>query len=63
MQRIFPRALIACIAENRLPESLELGLLADKVWREAYNGGSELGHRERAARIADAALHGNKIAA
>lgn len=35
MQRMFPRALLACISEARPPQPVEIEGLAAKIWREA----------------------------
>jgi hypothetical protein len=36
MERLFPRALIACIREARPPTPQELASMAEKIWREAF---------------------------
>lgn len=57
MQRIFPRALLACIIEGRAPQPQELDCVTDKVLREAF--GERVGYgRQHAAAMARAALAG-----
>ena len=36
MERLFPRALIACIREARPPTPQELASMAEKIWHEAF---------------------------
>jgi hypothetical protein len=36
MQRIFPRAVLACLSEGRLPRPFETESVAAKIWREAF---------------------------
>lgn len=40
MQRIFPRAVLACMSENRPPRPFETEAVAAKIWREAFSRGS-----------------------
>jgi len=42
MQRIFPRAVLACMSENRLPRPFEIEAVAAKIWREAFSQRSEI---------------------
>jgi hypothetical protein len=37
VDQLFPRALLACIGEDRSPAPDELRALADKIWREAIS--------------------------
>jgi hypothetical protein len=36
MQRIFPRAVLACLSEGRPPRPFETESVAAKIWREAF---------------------------
>lgn len=36
MQRIFPRAVLACLSEGRLPRPFETESVAAKIWSEAF---------------------------
>lgn len=56
MERLFPRALLACIGEGRSPQQHELATIADKVWHEAFRQCAEA--HELAMNIAHAALSG-----
>lgn len=56
VERLFPRALIACIRDARPPTPKELASMAEKIWREAFPGCPF--RRERAMNIARAALTG-----
>lgn len=56
MERLFPRALVACIREARPPTSQELASMAEKIWRETYP--KRPFRRERAMTIAAVALTG-----
>ena len=58
MERLFPRALIACIREARPPTSQELASMAEKIWREAFP--ERPFRRERAMTIAAVALTGER---
>lgn len=62
MQRIFPRALLACINEGRPPRPQEVEVLADRVLREAFADGSRYGRRH-AMMMAQAALAGGDVLA
>lgn len=62
-ERLFPRALVACIGEDRHPMPQELAAITDKVWREAFRRGCDRSGRERAMNIAHAALTGELLAA
>lgn len=42
MQRIFPRAVLACMSENRLPLPFEMEVVAAKIWQEAFAPRSEI---------------------
>lgn len=58
MERLFPRALIACIREARPPTPQELASMAEKIWREAFP--ERPFRRERAMTIARVALTGER---
>ena len=58
MERLFPRALIACIREARPPTSQELASMAEKIWHEAFP--ERPFRRERAMTIAAVALTGER---
>jgi hypothetical protein len=36
MQRIFPRAVVACLSEGRGPRPFETEAVAAKIWQEAF---------------------------
>jgi hypothetical protein len=40
MQRIFPRAVLACLSEGRSPRPFEVESVAARVWREAFPQGA-----------------------
>jgi hypothetical protein len=40
MQRIFPRAVVACLSEGRLPRPFETESVAAKIWSEAFSAPS-----------------------
>jgi len=61
MQHIFPRALVACISEARLPESWEFDEVTAKVLREAFGGRERM--QRLAGQVANAALTGCAMAA
>jgi len=44
MERLYPRALLECIQENRLPRQEEIETVARKISREAFpdGGGSDM---------------------
>ena len=63
MQRIFPRALVACISEARAPRPREIECVAAKVLREAFGGSAEERVQRLARQVANAALTGHGIAA
>lgn len=63
MHRIFPRALVACIAEARSPEPWEFEEVAAKVLREAFGGRAEARLRRLAGLVANEALRGHSVAA
>lgn len=54
MPRLFPPALLACIAEGRTPLPHELACVTEKVYREAFRSGDCKG----AATVARFALSG-----
>lgn len=58
IKRLFPRALLACIGEDRPPRPQELAAMAEKVCREAFPGDDSCGARELAVNVARAALTG-----
>ena len=62
MQRLFPRALLACIIEGRAPNSQELECVTDKILREAFAVDQSYG-RLHAAAVARAALAGVDVPA
>lgn len=39
MERLYPRALLECIQENRLPRPEEIEIVAGKISREAFPDG------------------------
>ena len=57
MERIFPRALLACIIEGRPPRPQELACVTDRVLREAFGASAAYGWPQAAA-LARAALAG-----
>ncbi|MCA1653514.1 MAG: hypothetical protein ABR588_08850 [Sphingomicrobium sp.] len=61
VEGMFPKALVACIAQDRPPHWHELEGMKNKVWREAFRG-TEV-HRDRAMNVARAALIGDALAA
>ena len=63
VERLFPRALVACIGEGRTPKPDELMALTDKVWREAFSQGGDQSAHACARRVARTALVGTKLAA
>lgn len=63
MESLFPRVLVACIGEGRLPNPQELLTMADKVHREAFPNHRSLDERRHAMNIARAALSGQPVAA
>ncbi|PTQ12030.1 hypothetical protein CLG96_05475 [Sphingomonas oleivorans] len=40
MYRLFPQALLACIANGRTPHPQAIDDVAEKIWREAFQHGS-----------------------
>lgn len=62
MERIFPRALVACIAEGRPPKLSELQEVATNVLQQAFAGWSVDNARRLAEVVADAALNGRPTA-
>jgi len=42
MQRIFPRAVLACLSEGRQPRPFETEAVAAKIWQEAFAGKTAL---------------------
>lgn len=63
MEHLFPRALLACIGEDRSPEPQELSALADKVRREAFPNRLSPDECHQAMNIARAAFVGQQLAA
>lgn len=63
MERLFPRALLECIGEGRLPEPQEVAALADKIGREAFPRLLSHDERRHVLNISRAALLGREIAA
>jgi hypothetical protein len=59
MQRMFPRALLACINEDRQPSASELASVTDKVWLEAFVTPGRSDNRQCAAMLAKTALTGH----
>jgi len=59
MERMFPRALVACIAEGRSPQLNEFEDLAATVLRQAFKGCATNGKR-LAEVVADIAFHGRR---
>jgi hypothetical protein len=37
MQRIFPRAILACLSEGRQPRPFEIETVAAKIWSESFS--------------------------
>ena len=62
MQRIFPRAILACISEARLPYPSEIECVAAKVLGEAFGGSAEERMQQLATKVANAALNGHDVA-
>ena len=60
MERMFPHALVACIAEGRSPQLTEFEDLAATVLREAFAGLSTGCARKLANIVADVAFHGRR---
>jgi hypothetical protein len=58
MSRLFPTALLACIAEGRPPLPAELASLTETIWREAFGLDSPSNSCQRAAIFARVALLG-----
>lgn len=59
MHCLFPRALLACIAEGRSPRQHELATITDKVWLEAFRRG--VGSHQSAINVAHVALTGARL--
>lgn len=59
MERLFPRALLACIGEGRSPDRQELAAITERVWREAYRQCAEA--HELAESMAKGALCGERL--
>jgi len=59
MHRLFPRALVACIAEARSPEPWEFEEVAAKVLRETFGGRAEERFHRLAGLVAYKALTGH----
>ncbi|MEG3166155.1 hypothetical protein U1701_16285 [Sphingomonas sp. PB2P19] len=63
MERLFPRALLACIGEGRSPDLEELSAMADKIGREAFPHRFSADDRRKAINIARTALAGQQLSA
>ena len=63
MERLFPRALVACIGEGRQPDYQEPSIMADEVGRDAFANCLSRGERRQAMNIARTALAGQQLAA
>jgi len=60
VQRVFPRPLIACIAEGRSPHLNEFDDLATRIVRESFANIASGKAKRLADLIADAAFHGRR---
>lgn len=60
MMRLFPRALVACIADGRPPSAGELATMTRRVWREVYGAAGNDGDCRRAKAVARLALSGTE---
>lgn len=58
MERLFPRALLACIGESRVPRPHELMEMAEKVRREAFPHEHDSSARQMAFIVAHVAMTG-----
>ena len=58
MQGVFPRALVACIAEGRSPTQSEFDQLTTNVLRQAFGNCSATKAQRLAEAVADFAFHG-----
>ena len=58
MERIFPHALVACIAEGRSPHTGEFEEIMSRLLREALAGRPLAEARRLAKAMADMAFHG-----
>jgi hypothetical protein len=58
---LFPRPLVTCIAEGRLPSLHELVAMTDRVWREVYRATGHDDSYRRSASIARLALLGAPV--
>lgn len=63
MQRLFPRVLLACIAEARPARPCEVEIVTEKVWREAFEHRGRRHDRHHAMMIAVVALIGDALVA
>ena len=61
MQDLFPRALVACIAEGRQPHDHELAIMSEKVLAEALGTGGLSHGRHLADELARLALSGSIV--
>ena len=60
MERMFPRALVACIAEGRSPHLAEFNDLSATVVRQAFSGRPGGCAKKLADVVADIAFHGRR---
>jgi hypothetical protein len=57
---MFPRALVACIADGRAPSIRELASMTQRMWRDVYRGAGDDGDYYRSAAMARLALSGTE---
>jgi len=57
MERLYPRALLECIQENRIPCQEEIEIVASKISREAFPDG---GSSDMAIALARTAMIGTR---
>jgi len=60
MERIFPHALIACIATGRSPQLADFEHLADEIRGQAFAGLALEKAKHLAEIVADIAFHGRR---
>ena len=61
MERLFPRALMSCIGDDRSPQPHGLAALVDTRRREAFHSGSHRDGWNNAVLVAKAAMIGPGI--
>lgn len=57
MERLYPRPLLECIQEDRIPRQEEIEIVASKISREAFPGG---GGSDMALALARLAMTGTR---